>query len=312
MAKRVVLVALASAPAALAGCSSSEIGPPTKVTMVTSGGFIRPGDAVSSPDGKTFYFTAFSDQLDENDQRLPAIYKVSSEPGSIAEPLVTGAPLRSPTGLVMSCDGGTLYVADLLAGEDDGGAVFALPTAGGALADLGAGIARATGLAMRADCKTLHVTGRTAERAPAVFTLPAAGGAAAVLYSGEPLLQPSGIHVDGNGVSWVMDQRAQGTKGQGVLWAIPADGSIATEVASDLRMGMPGGVSLIASGGVAVMPTRDADDQAQLTTVVIATGETSQLPVADMAAPAGIRTARDVGVMAVVDADGAIYRADDE
>jgi hypothetical protein len=164
---------------------------------------------------------------------------------------------------------------------------------------------------MRSDCKTIHATGKAPDGTPAVYTLPAAGGAASILYSGEPLVMPSGIHVDTKGVSWVMDQRAEGTKGNGVLWAIPADGSVATEVASNLRMGMPGGVSLIASGGVAVMPTLDDDDKVQLTTVVIETGETNQVVAKDMSAPAGIRTAKDVGVMAVVDSDGGIYRADE-
>jgi hypothetical protein len=302
-----------SAPTALVGCSSSsDIGPPTKVTQVTTGGFVRPGDAVSSPDGKTFYFTAFNDQIDENtDRRMPAVYRVSSEPGSIPEKLVSGAPLASPTGLVMSCDGSTLYVADMIAGEDGNGAIFSLPTAGGALTDMGAGVIRASGLAMRTDCKTIHATGRASDGKAAVYTLPAAGGAGSILYSGEPLVQPSGIHVDDKGVSWVMDQRAQGEKGQGVLWAIPSDGSLATEVASNLRMGTPGGVSTTASYGVAVMPTLDEDDKAQLTTVVIETGELSQVPATDMSKPAGIRTAKEVGVMVVVDSDGSIYRADE-
>jgi hypothetical protein len=107
-----------------------------------------------------------------------------------------------------------------------------------------------------------------------------------------------------------MDHLADGAAGQGVLWAIPADGSAATEVASDLRMGTPGGVSLTAGGGTAVMPTRDADGAGQLTTVNIATGETIQLAAPEILDPAGLRTARKAGVFAVVDSEGsAIYSA---
>src|SRR5206468_6368181 len=131
------------------------------------------------------------------------------------------------------------------------------------------------------------------------------------VYAGDPLVSPTGLHIDSAGVSWVMDHRAQGSKGQGVLFAIPADGSVATEVGSDLRMGTPGGVSLTAGGGTAVIPTRDADGAAQLTSVNIASGDIQQLPATDLIDPAGLRTARNAGVFAVVDSEGgAIYRAE--
>ncbi len=311
MAKR-ILWALTSAPIALVGCSSSDSDlptePPTSITKVTSGGFSSPTDAVASPDGKTFYFAAY------DDQKEPAIFSVSSTPGSTAEVLAIGAPLGSPMGLVLSCDGATLYIADLAASNADNtqiGGVLALPTSGGAVTDLGSGIARPAGLAMGSDCKTLHVTGLTADGLPGLFRLSTEGGSASPVFTGEPLVSPTGLHVDGDGVAWVMDHRAAGAAGEGVLWAIPADGSRADEVASDLRMGTPGGVSLTAGGGTAVMPTRDREGNAQLTTVNIATGETLQLAAPDMIDPAGLRTARKAGVFAVVDSEGsAIYRAE--
>ncbi|HUJ60948.1 MAG TPA: hypothetical protein VLX92_20735, partial [Kofleriaceae bacterium] len=111
--------------------------------------------------------------------------------------------------------------------------------------------------------------------------------------------------------AWVMDHLAAGQNGEGVLFAIPSDGSAATEVASDLRMGTPGGVSLTAGGGVAVIPSVDHDGNAQLTSIVIATGEMDQLAMPDLVDPAGLRTARRAGVFAVVDSEGgAIYRAE--
>ena len=45
-----------------------------------------------------------------------------------------------------------------------------------------------------------------------------------------------------------MDHNAFGDIGEGVLFAIPSDGSAATPVISNLRMGTPGGVSLTAGG----------------------------------------------------------------
>ena len=183
MAKR-ALAALTLAPAALVGCGSSDTDlptdPPTEIKQVTTGGFQSPTDAVSSPDGKTFYFAAYD--MEKN----PAIFKVSSEPGSAA-----------------------------------------------------------------------------------------------------------------------------GDQGEGVLWAIPADGSTATAVISNLRMGTTGGVSLTAGGGTAVMPTKDVEGNAQLTSVNIKTGETLQLAAPAMTDPSGLRTARGAGVFAVVDSEaGTIYRAE--
>lgn len=303
---KTVLVALTAAPLALIGCGSDELpsSPPTTITKVASGGFTAPTDAVASPDGKTFYFAA-RDELNE-----PAIFRVSSEPGSTAEVMAVGAPLDMPINLVLSCDGETLYIADL---GSELGSVLSLPTKlGGAVSDLGAsGIVRPGGLAMAKDCKTLFASGRTDIGEPALFAIPAAGGSAEVVYKGDPLVSPTGLFIDNDNVTWLLDHRAHGDSGEGVLFAIPRDGSAATPVVSNLRLGTPGGCSLTAGGGTAVMPTRDESGNAQLTSVNIKTGEMAQLTAPDMIDPAGLRTAREAGVFAVVDSEGgAIYRAE--
>lgn len=305
-----VLVAVLAAPTALAACGGSDddesvpFSPPTSVAKVASGGFSSPTDAVASLDGGTFYFAAY------NDLKEPAIFQTSSEPGSTAAQMTAGDPLEMPIGLVLSCDGGTLFIADM-GGEEDGG-ILAMSTSGGAATKLLVnGMLRPGGLAMASDCETIYATGRTTDGAPALFAVSIAGGEARVVYQGAPLVSPTGLHIDSDGVSWVMDHRAAGASGEGVLFAIPADGSAATEVISDLRMGTPGGVSLTSGGGTAVMPTRDRDGNAQLTSVHIASGEMNQLAAPDMIDPAGLRTARDASVFAVVDSEaGAIYRAE--
>ena len=306
MAKR-VLVALTAAPAALLGCHSSDgtdlpTEAPTSVTMVTSGGFTSPSDAVASPDGKTFYFAAYDDLLE------PAIFSTPSDGSAGATAIALGDPLANPIGLVMSCDGNDLYIADL---GHESGAILSVSSGGGTASDLGASaIIAPGGLAMGPDCKTLYVTGHTTDGRPALFSLPTGGGAASIVFAGLPLVSPTGLHVDDKGVAWMMDHLAAGDSGEGVLFAIPSDGSSATEVVSNLHMGTPGGVSLTAGGGTAVMPTHDAQGHAQLTTVDIATGEMSQLAIPNMVDPAGVRTARNAGVMVVVDSEaGAIYRA---
>jgi len=305
MAKRVLVTSLA-APLALAGCSSSDdlpSDPPKKIEKVASEGFTSPTDAVASLDGREFYFAAY------DTEKQPALFRTASAGGATAEKMATGDPLESPLGLVLSCDGKTLYVADI---GGEAGAVLSIGTSGGSIADLAVtGIVRPGGLAMGPDCKTLFATGRTEDGMPALFKIGTSGGAAMPVWVGEPLMSPTGLHVDADGVAWVMDHRAAGEHGEGVLFAIPQDGSAANEVVSDLRMGTFGGVSLTAGGGTAVMPTIDADGHGQLTSVEIASGMMQQLATPELIDPSGLRTARKAGVFAVVDSEGgAIYRAE--
>jgi DNA-binding beta-propeller fold protein YncE len=302
MGMRVLAVSL-SAPCALMACHASDdlpTEPPTRVTKVTSGGFTSPSDAVASPDGRTLYFAAY------DDAREPALWKTAAAAGSTADKLATGDPLAAPIGLVLSCDGATLYIADL------GSGLLEMPASGGTpTVRTPENVVRPGGLAMGPDCKTIFATARTADGLPALFAITPGELAARIVWAGPPLVSPTGLHVDDQGVAWVMDHLAAGANGEGVLFAIPSDGSTADEVVSDLRMGTPGGVSLTAGGGTAVMPTLDRDGKAQLTSVDIASGDMQQLAVPDMIDPAGLRTARNAGVFAIVDSEGgAIYRAE--
>ncbi|HKE88031.1 MAG TPA: hypothetical protein VKB50_29950 [Vicinamibacterales bacterium] len=268
-------------------------GAPTGVTLVARGGFKSPVDAVASPEGKTFYFSARTEGGE------PAVFRVSSHPGSVATVMVTGAPLSAPRGLVLSCDGSTLYVA----GGDS--PIYELPTAGGALRDLGVtGIREIAGLAIGTDCGTLFASGRTADNRPALFRINAGGGSAQVVFAGAPLVAPTGLYVDRSGVTWVMDLGANQT---GALYAVPPDGSAAKLVGGDLpTSNVFAGVSLISSGDTAVIATRG-----QLTTIELASGERSDVPVPGIIAPAGLRTARRAAVFAIADIGGdAIFRAD--
>ncbi len=280
---------------------------PEHVTMVASEGFEQPGDAVATPDGETFVFTAFT----SDDDRAPAVFSVPSAGGAVTA-LHAGAPLSYPTGLVMSCDGDHVWVADQgLPGSDDGGALYTLSVGGGEpMAFMADGILRPSGLALSVDCETLYVTGWNEDGEAAVFTVPAEGGAATELYAGSPLASPTGVHVDADSVAWVMEHLAGGGEGQGALYAITPAGEI-SEVVTGLRLAAPAGVSLAAGGDTAVIPTVDEAGNAQLVTVRISTGETIVVETPDLVEPAGIRTAREAGVFALVDSEGgAIYRAE--
>lgn len=327
MLKRMSMACYAlTATVGVQACSdddSSRAGPavaealPSALSAVANTGFEQPGDAVSSHDGQTFYFTAF--RAVEEDM-VAAIMTVPSTGGAV-EALASGAPLGHPTGLVMSCDGSTLYIADRAPegmeddnpdeSEDATGALFAADVVTGIVTRLRADeVGIPAGMALSVDCSTLYVSGRNAAGEPALFTVSVEGGGVRTVLAGEPLVAPTGLHVDKDGVAWVMDHLAEGHNGPGVLFAIDDRGG-ASEVISNLKMGTPGGVSLNASGTVAFMPTLDRDGQGRLTSVRLATGEVKHIAAPALSDPAGLRTARNASVFAVVDAESAtIYRAE--
>lgn len=293
---------------------------PTTVTLVVDGdaaGFESPLDAVASPDGVTFYFSAYAtaDML-ESDSRA-TIYSVPSAGGEVSI-LYQGAPLREPTGLLMSCDGSTLYIADIGFKPGDEhelddiapAPLYTLDLATKQLAPLTAtGLAEAASLAWNNDCTRIHASGYTVEGAPAVFGLPIAGGTAEVIKSGAPLQSPSGIYVDADNLTWVVDQQPnEGTNAK--LFAIKLDGET-SEIMGELRVSEPAGCSLISAGGVAILPTRDENESGQLLAVEIASGEITTIDASAVVEPAGIRTARNAPILALVDADGhAIFKVE--
>lgn len=295
---------------------------PRTLTPVATEGFEQPGDAVSGHDGARFYFTGV---VTREEEKLPAVLTVPASGGE-PETLAAGAPFGQLSGLVMGCNDAILYVADLGAVADPNtdpevdsdtepdlppGALFRLEVSTGEVVRLGAReIESPTGIALSDDCESLYVTGTDSAGEPALFSLPRSGGPVRVILSGDPLIAPTGLHVDKDGVAWVMDHLAEGEQGAGVLFAIDNEGT-ATEVMSDLRMGTPGGVSLNSSGSTAFMPTIDEDGAGRLTSISLLTSEVVHIPAPDLTDPAGIRTARHASVFAVVDAENhTIYRAE--
>lgn len=284
--------------------------------MVASGAFDAPMDAVSSPDGSTFYFTAHDTSSAADEVSSAALFSVPAAGGDVTV-LHSGEPLEDPSGLLMSCDGETLFVSDLsyragdtdLELEENKSPIYTFELAAGQLAPFDvSGVGEAAGLAMGPDCETLYISGYTDSGEPALFTVGVDGGSATVVLAGEPLESPSGVFVDADSVAWVMDQLPSLGLGGG-LYAITSDGT-ASIVIDGLDITEPAGVSLTAGGGTAVIPSRDDDGNGQLVTVGISSGETTVVE-SSMVNPAGLRTARGAGVFAVADADGdAIYRAE--
>lgn len=211
----------------------------------------------------------------------------------------------------MSCDGETLFVADMGLGVPDSevgdpveplgqaGGIYKMSTADGSLARMDAtGIGRAAGAVVSTDCETLYVTGWTEMFAPALFTVPTGGGAATVIHEGAPLVSPTGVHVDEANVAWVMDHGARNEGGEGLLFAITLGGDV-SEVVGGLGMGRHGGVSLVPGGKTAVIPVRTDRGESQLVTANTETGDMQTVATPHIAHPTGTAAARNAPVMVV-------------
>jgi hypothetical protein len=303
--------------AAVAGCKEEPTGSnakPTAVELVTDTGFRQAGAVESSPDGTIFYAAAY------DDTGRPTVFSIDVDSGDVA-PLHAGEPFLYPADLAMSCDGSTLYVADTGLGVPDSefadaaeplgqaGGVHVLSTAGGVPTRLATpGISRAAGIVVSVDCDALYVSGWTDLEVPALFKLPIGGGTVEVVYEGEPLRSPSGLHVDANDVLWPMDHEARNGSGEGMLFAVTADGEI-SEVMGGLGMGRHGGVSLVPGGITAAIPTyNEATKQTELVTANTENGNVEIVPIPDLAHPTGIAAAREAPVM-VIAGEQAIYKA---
>jgi len=283
--------------------------PPTTVSMVANMGFESPSDAVVSNDGATIFFAAFNETGDA------AIFSVASTGGA---PVVVfeGLPLEYVSGLVLSLDGATLFIAEAAGGAAGEGGIYSMPTAGGAMPApvTATGITFPNGLAIDMEGAMLIVSARDASTGlPGVFRVPLGGGVAAPVATGGELVSPTGLYVDpATNDIWALDHLAQGTRGRGVLFKLHGTDA-PVEVTSGLLLGAPGGVSLTAGGGTAVIASRNAAGQGSLVTVDISTmavGTTADATAIMMVDPAGLRVARGAGVFAIADSEGnAIFSA---
>lgn len=295
--------------AAVAGCKDDQpaelTDKPTTIELVADTGFRQAGAVESSPDGTTFYAAAY------DDMGRPTVFAIDVASGSVS-PLHSGEPFLYPSDLAMSCDGDKLFVADTGLGVPDSeigdpeeqlgqaGGVFVLSTADGSVTRLDTpGISRAGGLVVSVDCEVLYVAGWTDMEVPAAFKMPVGGGAPEVVFEGEPLRSPTGIHSDANDVLWMMDHEARNDSGEGLLFAVTLDGEI-SEVAGGLGMGRHGGVSLVPAGVTAAIPTyNEGTKQTELITANTETGAVEITPIPDLAHPTGVAAAREAPVMVI-------------
>lgn len=222
-----------ASPPVTASATAGPPATPAPVTRIADVGvvFTAPLDAVPASDGSATWFTATG-------ASGPGVFVTR---GGTTEPLVTGAPLRNPTGLALTNDEQNLLVADPAAD-----ALFTVPVAGGPPSELtGSNGLHPRGVEVDGD--QLYLTGTDpATGTGAVFVLSAAGGVPRTVATG--LAEPDGITVAPDGAVLVTDRPGS------VLRLV--DGVVAP-LATGVRLGTPAGLTLTADGSALLVSSLD-------------------------------------------------------
>jgi DNA-binding beta-propeller fold protein YncE len=247
-----------------------------------------------SPDGATIFYTARGSDADAGTHSL---WSVPAAGGAATE-LETG--FVAPLNLAVSSDGGSVFVADTGfdtgsgdEAEDDVGALFSVPAAGGAKTEVEGTYGFAIrGLDVRGDAVVF--SGKDpADGVAGVFSLE--GGVITPILKGAPLTDPSGIALEAadDGNVYVVD-----TSGgeRGALVRINGQGDAQTLV-DNLDVGYPAGAALtFDEATLLVSGLQDGADarEAVVFAVDLATNAVTSSPVAGNDEAGGLHRAKDV------------------
>lgn len=299
------------------GGGTADIG---KATAVASDK--TPFDATPDPDGNRIYFTAYDPAAGESG--AAGVYTVAAEGGDVDE-IFVGTPLVSPFGIAISNDGKQLYIADSAAesestaDDEDRGQIFAIPAEGGTPS----GLSGTLGYAPRG----LEVTGEGGgdivfsghepeTGAGGVFKVAAGGGGVSKVFAGEPLSDPSGVAISGDGSRiFVADTRASGS-GRAAIFLL--EGGEAEEFLAEIEVGFPAGIALSKDDSTLFVSGLDPNTLTDVVLVVdVASKEVSTYTGDDdtdfsqFEEPAGLHRAKNADVFAWADSkaneNGTVY-----
>ena len=254
------------------GCSESSTGNPNpraaasdsafssiEVVAAASSDFTNPLSGAPLPSGDVA-FVARLPETAETPARAALLRAHAGKPPTV---LYAGELLSNPLDLDVTADGASLVVADSVHldgdGANDGGAVLTFPADGGEPSAAAVGyVPRAVTVA---DSGEIYFSGRDPERGePGVFAL--SGDAVVPVYTGAPLVDPSGIAVFADGRVLVADTSYSDgdgaeTTSRGAVVLI--EHGEATLFASGFETGYPAGLALTTDERVLVVSGQGAD-----------------------------------------------------
>jgi hypothetical protein len=212
---------------------SADCAAPSAANNVVQAGFSGTLATAVSNDAQTAFLTAYN----ANDEA--AVFSVPAAGGSAAQ-LFGGSPLNKPTGLALSPDGLTLFIADVAAGANETGALFTMPVGGATPTEINiAPLILPSVIAISDNGTTLFIGATNANTSvTGVFSLPITGGANNTLLA--TVKDPAAVNIVGNNL---LIADAEGADGLGVVITVPIAGGQPTIVASGQRIEYPAGVS---------------------------------------------------------------------
>lgn len=279
----------------------------SSVSLVADGNaegglYAGPTDAAPNADGTIIYFTAMGAQQ-------PGVYQVAPASDTVMA-LTQGGPLVAPMGLAVSSDDETIYVADSQAAASEGlvGQVFAIPAGGGEaqpVAGTGGTTPRALAAVMEDGVEALYISGvDPSDGQPAVMRItPGAGDSLTIIVKGDPLVEPGGLAVAGDGTLYLADRLAAG--GLGSIFRVE-DGSL-TPIAEGVRLGDPVGLALTTDDSLLLASALNpATGRAQVLLMDMASGEQAIINrvIEANSGSGGVHRAADVNVFAWADDRG--------
>jgi DNA-binding beta-propeller fold protein YncE len=204
------------------------------LTKAANGGDVSsPFDATPDPSGQSVYFTAIS--LSQG----PGVFMAASA-GATPSIVFAGDPFVSPFGIAITDDGKTLYVADPGAeGATDTGRIWVLSTSGGSPTAL-AGADGYKAKSLEIAYGQLYFTGTDPNGNVGAFSVALAGGSPIALATGAPMVDPSGITADKNGVVYVVDTIGDSNRAQ----VVSISKGVATVILPGIGCGYPAGIAL--------------------------------------------------------------------
>lgn len=287
---------------------TGDAGTPTPgapVVLARATAFETPLDAVLTASGSTAFFLA------RDAQRQPALFRMM--PGATTPSTVTlsGVRLTFPTGLAISADDATLFVADQAAdrgvmGFADQGAILSVSAEGGAATAINIGtLVRPRAVAVHGSPAQLTFLAFNDDGAPVLARVPVAGGTPTTLVMGAPLVDPSALTVASDGTVYVTDARGAGPA-SGTVLRVPSAGGTPTVIYRRARMGSPAGIALSrdersllvamsdpeTGPGLAIWLAVDGTSPRALSTFGGATG---------LMSPVGLHRARSADVFVIAD-----------
>jgi hypothetical protein len=249
--------------------------------------FSQPRAGVPLPDGSIAFIATLEGIADEEVTRSGARVGVWLEPASGGAPsvLYAGDKLVNPFDIDVSLDGTTLYVADVAGGTDGRGAILSFAVSGGEPTELLAGWAP-RGITVAPDDRVYFSGIDESSGEPGVFIL--AGGAVSRVFSGAPLVDPSGIAVRKDGGVLVSDTRLFDGPPEGMTRNIPSEAGIVlikdgqpSIFATGFVTGYPAGIALTSNEQSLIISGQGPDRSDTVYIVDVAHPETPPLVVTE-------------------------------